>query len=113
MIDAPAAPTPPATNQDWMAYAALTLGLLSCAFSCLTGVPAIVLGALALNKVTPGAKPFAIGGLVTGALTTVAFFVAFFFVGGLAFLGASLDEDFQDAQQQLDNEPIENWDEEE
>ncbi|NDA10404.1 MAG: DUF4190 domain-containing protein, partial [Verrucomicrobia bacterium] len=49
------------------AVASLTLGLLSFLFSCFTGIPAIVLGFIALRSISPGGpgRGFAITGIVT------------------------------------------------
>ncbi len=64
-------PPAPSGQSDWMAYASFGLGLASCGFWCLTGVPAIVLGVGALSRVTPGAKVFAVFGILFGAFTTL------------------------------------------
>ncbi len=80
-------PPTPSGQSDWMAYAAFGLGLASCAFSCLTGLPAIVLGVGALSRVTSGAKVFAVFGIVLGALTTLA---ALVFAGLMAVGMASM-----------------------
>ncbi|NDA26414.1 MAG: DUF4190 domain-containing protein [Verrucomicrobia bacterium] len=66
------------------AVASLTLGLLSFLFSCFTGIPAIVLGFIALRSISPGGpgRGFAITGIVTGFLS-LALLAFLFFVGVL------------------------------
>lgn len=51
--------------------ASLVLGLLSFLFFCLTGIPAIILGFVALQKISPGGRGrgLAITGIITGFLT--------------------------------------------
>lgn len=98
--------TPQAPSQDWMATVALILGIASCAVSCLTGIPAIVLGGIALGKVSQGARPMAIIGIVLGAITTLAAFV--FFV--LMMLGFSVMGEQMKALEELEQaEGIQDW----
>ncbi len=79
----PAAPygQPLPSGNNGLAIAALVLGIVSlaltllCGIGLLTGVPAIVLGVLALRKISeqPGltGRGLAIGGIVTGAVGVV------------------------------------------
>ncbi len=97
----PKTPSTP-SNDDWLAYAALVLGLTSCLLSCLTGVPAIVLGAISYRRASPTARPFGMVGLVLGVLTTLLMVVTILLVGVTTLLGQSLVGDFEDVRRELD-----------
>jgi hypothetical protein len=79
------------TKQTGMAVASLICGILSfLCFSILTGIPAIILGAIALNKEKQdpahyGGKGMAIGGIALGALSVLIliFYVIIIAAGGL------------------------------
>lgn len=78
------------------ATAALVLGLLSLLFWVLTGIPAVILGHMALNEInasngTQGGRGSAIAGLVLGyvAVGILAICIFCYLLGGLASLGAS------------------------
>jgi hypothetical protein len=72
-------------HDSGLAIASMVLGILSLAgFGLLLGVPAIVLGAIALKKNMPN-RGFSIAGIVTGGISTVVsllvlMFFAFVFV---------------------------------
>lgn len=74
----PTQPSAPVTSS--LAIWSLVLGILSICAVCITGVPAIILGILALVKIgkSPAAlkgQGLAIGGLVTGAIGTLWTFI--------------------------------------
>lgn len=69
--------TPPVTN-DGKAVASLVLGILSmvCCMGALTGIPAIILGALSKRDISRsggalGGEGLAIAGMITGGLSTL------------------------------------------
>lgn len=69
--------TPPETPRsasanDWMAMAALVLGMMSCGVSCITGIPAITLGMMALRSASDKARPLALTGMALGIFNTLA-----------------------------------------
>jgi hypothetical protein len=75
------------------ATAALVLGLLSFLFWFLTGIPAVILGHMALNEInasngTQGGKGSAIAGLILGyiAVGFLAICIFCYLLGGLASL---------------------------
>ena len=77
----PPLPTQPsAAATSALAIWSLVLGILSFCAVCVTGVPAIILGVLALNKIkkspaTLKGQGLAIAGLVTGAIGTLLTFI--------------------------------------
>ena len=78
------------------ATASLVLGLLSLLLWVLTGIPAVILGHMALNEInasngTQGGKGSAIAGLVLGyiAVGILAICIFCYLLGGLASLGTS------------------------
>lgn len=77
------------------ATAALVLGLLSLLFWVLTGIPAVILGHMALNEInasngTQGGKGSAITGLILGyvAVGILAICIFCYLLGGLASLSS-------------------------
>lgn len=92
------APPSAPPNADWLAWAALVLGILSCALSCLTGIPAIVLGALAYQRASPSARPFGMVGLGLGAFNTFVALLVTLAVVVAGLLGQSLVGDFEKVQ---------------
>ncbi len=88
------APAAPPTNGK--ATAALVLGLCSLLFWGLTGVPAVILGHMALSEIkasqgAQGGQGQAVTGLVFGYLAASTFAICIFcyFIGALASFGAA------------------------
>lgn len=88
---APQQPQAPQPSND-LAIGSMILGLISfTGFGIVTGVPAIIMGIIALKK--PGGRGFSITGIIAGSIATALTLLAIIALFVLVAIGFSLRED--------------------